>query len=358
MITILTAGTPAELHYTLYPFLRYSGPAPARIVDHIENVKPETKAVVVLKKWLKIHAPEQRARVLSQLRDSFSRVVYLDDSDSPHSGQYDLIEYFDLFYQKQLLRDRTLYTRTFIGNRYFCDFYARRNGIENDTDEIYPVVEATEHLQKLRVCWNLGAGQYPLLPGVVQKIASKIIQPVVGYRGHRVVLSRPQFRSFDLLTDPVCHARFSPGGYRPLVGYQRQLFLQCVGDDPLFLTGRVPRREYDRELRSVQAVLSPFGWGEVCYRDFESVIGGNVLVKPDMSHIETWPDIYRNDESYVPVAWDGSDLLERVSDLLDHTERMRAISRSAQDRYQRALDSLDQRVDEFVAEVSGEHGPA
>jgi hypothetical protein len=96
----------------------------------------------------------------------------------------------------------------------------------------------------------------------------------------------------------------------------------------------------------------------VCYRDFESVIGGNVLVKPDMSHIETWPDIYRNDESYVPVAWDGSDLLERVSDLLDHTERMRAISRSAQDRYQRALDSLDQRVDEFVAEVSGEHGPA
>lgn len=352
MITILTAGTPGELYYTLYPFLMYHGPIPARIVTRLEDVESGSDAVVVLKKWLKSYPREQRAAVLTRLRNTSSRLVYVDDSDSPHSGQYDLIEYFDLFYQKQLLRERHQYTRTFIGNRFFCEYYARIAHLEHDTDEVYPPIPASDQLDKLRVLWNLGYGQYPMLSGPAQKLASRVVARVFGPRGHRFLLSRPRFRSFDDLSTPRCHARFGAGKYRPLVGYQRKLFLEVIGDNATFLSGRVPRRQYDRELRSVQAVLSPFGWGEVCYRDFESVIGGNVLVKPDMSHLETWPDIFTPDETYVSVAWDGSDLVQQVTSLLSDDNRMRRISRAAQERYRASLDVMDQRVERFIDEVT------
>ena len=30
-------------------------------------------------------------------------------------------------------------------------------------------------------------------------------------------------------------------------------------------------------------MLSPFGWGEICYRDFEAALNGMLLIKPDMN---------------------------------------------------------------------------
>ena len=47
---------------------------------------------------------------------------------------------------------------------------------------------------------------------------------------------------------------------------------------------------------------SPFGWGDICIRDFETFICHSCLVKPDMSLIETWPNYYIKDKSYVPVV--------------------------------------------------------
>ena len=54
-------------------------------------------------------------------------------------------------------------------------------------------------------------------------------------------------------------------------------------------------------------MLSPFGWGEICYRDFEASLGGNLLLKPSMDHIDTWPNIYRED-CYLKLDWDFSNL--------------------------------------------------
>ena len=31
--------------------------------------------------------------------------------------------------------------------------------------------------------------------------------------------------------------------------------------------------------------MSPFGFGEICYRDFEAMLNGACLIKPDVSHL-------------------------------------------------------------------------
>ncbi len=72
--------------------------------------------------------------------------------------------------------------------------------------------------------------------------------------------------------------------------------------------GRIHKRDYMRELQDSRLCFSPFGYGEVCWRDYEASYAGSLLVKPDMSHIETAPDIFRAGQTYLACAWDFSDL--------------------------------------------------
>lgn len=357
MITILTAGTHVETHYTLFPFLIYRGTNRFAITrdgdDALRRGASRTgrsSALVILAKWYEAQPETEQNRWFERFRDLFDRIVFVDDSDSPHSKHYSLLSVIDLFYQKQLLRDRSQYETEFTGNRLFCDYYAREYGLANDTDERYPRITDPSQRKKLRVLWNLGYGQYPLFR-TPKKAMERVFTFVAGYRGIRPLLTRPRFRPFEALSTGKCHARFGAGGYRPLVAYQRKLFLDRVTDDPLFLSGRVPRAEYDRELRSVQAVLSPFGWGELCYRDFEAFIGGNVLIKPDVSHLETWPDVFTADQTYVSVKWNGSDLVDRTHEVLSNQQEMKRISATAQNAYRSAFEKIDERVDLFCEEV-------
>src|SRR5262249_58507263 len=87
---------------------------------------------------------------------------------------------------------------------------------------------------------------------------------------------------------------------------------------------------YDELLRS-RICISPFGYGEVCGRDIEAIICGCLLIKPDMGHIRSHPDIFVPGETYVPVRWDYADLAETCARYLDHeTERARIASNGYQ----------------------------
>ncbi len=99
----------------------------------------------------------------------------------------------------------------------------------------------------------------------------------------------------------------------------------------------LPRHRYLREAIQCRIVFSPFGWGEVCFRDFEAVACGSVLLKPDMSHVETWPDVFEAGVTYVPVRWDLSDLAERIEQVLDHPAEAEAMVKEAARRIERAV---------------------
>jgi hypothetical protein len=80
--------------------------------------------------------------------------------------------------------------------------------------------------------------------------------------------------------------------------------------------GTVPKWQYDRELSVSKTVVSPFGFGEICYRDFEAMLNGACLIKPDVSHLTTWPDVFLQHQTYIPFRWDFSDFADRVRQVL------------------------------------------
>ena len=83
----------------------------------------------------------------------------------------------------------------------------------------------------------------------------------------------------------------------------------------------LPRKEYLAELGRSKMCFSPFGYGEVCWRDFEAMMTGSLLLKPDVRHLVTDPDVFIPGETYIPIAWDFSDLAEKVEYYLRNEER-------------------------------------
>lgn len=71
--------------------------------------------------------------------------------------------------------------------------------------------------------------------------------------------------------------------------------------------------EYLRTMFSSKTVVSPWGWGEACHRDYEAWLLGAVLIKPTMEHVACWPDVYRPEETYIPCRLDFADLPEIVA---------------------------------------------
>jgi hypothetical protein len=71
----------------------------------------------------------------------------------------------------------------------------------------------------------------------------------------------------------------------------------------------------------------------VNYKDFETFISGALLLKPDMSHLETYPDLYQEDVTYVAHDWDLSDLDEQIERILADYPRYLEIAEQGQNVY-------------------------
>jgi hypothetical protein len=198
--------------------------------------------------------------------------------------------HIDLYIKKHVLRDRTYYGKPTLGDTNLTDHYAKRLNL--------PEPEV----------------RFDIPPGFLDKIVvgpSFATAPTLlpGLLGKR---PRVQGRSIDL------HARFELGGtpwYRAMRSEADQAVSGLAGLSVLRGQG-VHHATFIAEMRHSKICISPFGYGEVCWRDYEAALTGAALVKPDMSHVETDPDIYIPWETYAPVAWDLSDFADVVQRLL------------------------------------------
>jgi len=109
--------------------------------------------------------------------------------------------------------------------------------------------------------------------------------------------------------------------------------------DTIYPDQKVSPTQYAAEMGRSKICLSPFGYGEICYRDYEAALHGCLLFKPDMSHVRSQPDIFRPYENYVLVNWHYSDLGEKVRRYAaDQGERIRMV-RNARRVLREALQS-------------------
>lgn len=101
-----------------------------------------------------------------------------------------------------------------------------------------------------------------------------------------------------------CYDAFRKPIFDVLDEYQK---LGVISIARLSQNERLPQNLYYQKLSQSRILIAPFGYGEMAPRDLESAIFGAILIKPNMDHIETMPNIF-TEETYLKCAHDFSDL--------------------------------------------------
>ena len=85
---------------------------------------------------------------------------------------------------------------------------------------------------------------------------------------------------------------------------------------------RLNHTAYLQKLKNSKISVGAFGWGEICYREFEAIKMGTAVIFPNLNYLETWPNIYQDNYSYLSYELDFSNLNERI-DILINDENLR-----------------------------------
>lgn len=261
-------------------------------------------------------------------RSRIGKIVYCDTTDSSGSVQTELLPVIDIYAKAQLLQDRREYLRPHYGFRIYSDYYHRHYAVADASPAWSTPVPSEALLDKLKVSWHSGLADYSVAGPLRMALYQRLAWPGL--------LAYPRcFTPAGRVRRTPVQMRMGVNYDRASVAFQRQDVRRRLAK---YSDGRkLDRWAYWRELRDSQVVISPFGLGEITLKDFEVLLAGGCLVKPDMSHLETWPAFFRKNESYAAFHWDCSDLEEVVNGLLAEPARRQSIAEAGQALYRAHL---------------------
>jgi len=312
-----SVGTSEE---QLSPLIRYRQLIATRLglvfeFDHVDRAQDlsvrdlRSFAAVGLK--LSYLTPTEKAESIAEnlfesARLAGARALVFDGDDDLCVLWPKMIEACDAYIKKHVFADTSDYKKTYRGKSNLTEYTAQKYGLsfeEKDVPNSGPLDQ--KQIDKILVGWNIA-------------LDNKIHQLIRDQDSAAVGAKRP--------IDIGCRASVPPDTWifamrsdaeRAITSLQERYTIHAP-------TRRVSQNEYYAEMVQTRLTLSPFGYGELCWRDFEAILCGSVLVKPDMSHVKTWPDLYIPYETYIPIAWDYSDLEAACAPYLaDEAERQR-----------------------------------
>jgi hypothetical protein len=356
MITLLAHYERISLFHTMTPFFLKKFRRLFRLTCSPGYCLAKDKnKILFMERWFQHREPgdlePEDLELMQRLRDKYTSIVFFNGQPEAGTNRLDLLPWVDRLFYKSVFTGSENYRRDLYAKNLFAHYYHTRYGVEDEEREYrYRGGVDDEGLKKTGLSWNIGVGSYPR-KNLPQRLG--VLFARSGFPDARSFFVQKRFAAPEDFSSPrrsiEVHARIDPVTLAS-VSFQRRLFLDLVKGDRRFLTGLVSQDAYYRELEDAKIVLSPFGWGEVCFRDFEAVISGSLLFKPDMSHLKTWPDVYIPYETYVPLDWDGGDLMDKTLEYLENDAERERISKNAYEQYRSELGKLEERFTFLLGE--------
>lgn len=263
-------------------------------------------------------------KAFESARKQCGNIVFFETTDATASAYLQYLPYVDLMLKWQLFSDKAYYCTDDYANKPLIWITER----QRDCPKADP-----EQIHKLHVGWNLAYRNYSVFR-----------------RGGRHLHWRgftwnPSFSAVDRKRPLLTFFRGELTGHRAA---HRQAAIDVMSkmSHPDIVLGKpVSRYRYLQEIQMSKAVVSPFGYGELCYRDMEAFIHGAILIKPSMAHIVTFPDVYKDDLTYVPVDWQFKNLEKALKAIDEQYEQFRHIAQTGQSTYRVCLNDPKSFVD-------------
>lgn len=234
---------------------------------------------------------DDRLKLLYEIKSKTKRLVWLDTADSTGSCMFDVMPAVDKYLKKQIYKDINLYKTPLYLDRLYSDYYNRELNLHNEY-VCKRILLQDEYVYKLGISWNAGLNDF-LSKGFVKLIPNYIKYPKYKPAGG------------DRVNDVFFNGTTN---YESLISYQRQRtceLLRRIGEKLNVPDPGMPmnHKQYIDNMKNSKSCISPFGWGEICYRDFESFFYGATLLKPTVNHLETYPNFFIENETYIPIDW-------------------------------------------------------
>ncbi|MBG6234389.1 hypothetical protein IWX76_000944 [Pedobacter sp. CAN_A7] len=277
---------------------------------------------------------------LLEMKNITGRLIWFDAADSTGSSDFPIISLVDVFMKKQMLRDLNYYTSH---DQYDLRIWLNTLSVDQRTTFV-PCPK--DQLHKIKLGWNLGFNDYRYFGYKMSRLSNYLSSRIYPVQ----LTPYDKTRKYDLAFRGTIH---KDKGQENVISYQRNHVLALFQKLNLTIASgkNVSKARYWKELRDSKLSISPFGWGEICYRDFETFIAGSVLIKPLMSHLETYPNLFVENETYVPVSWNLHDLEEKLEHMVTHYEVYKQIAKNAQLQYFNAVNNADSFINTFKQNI-------
>jgi hypothetical protein len=279
---------------------------------------------------------------LRMMKERSGKVIWFDAADSTGSCDFSVIPYVDVFLKKQLLKNMDYYTANNGPKDLRLWLNSNVPGSYKTRFDPCPL----EHVHKIKLGWNIGLNDYRYFGYKMSRLSNYLSYNVYPLKYTEIDKSR----GYDLTFRGTVH---KDNLEKNRISYQRNYVLSLFDQLKLNIARgcNVSKSRYWKELRNSKLSISPFGWGEICYRDFETFISGSVLIKPSMSHMVTFPNIYIPEKTYVPVAWNMRGTEQLLEQLIVNYHEVKQIGRLGQEIYKHAVDDVQGFIDQLKKNI-------
>ena len=260
------------------------------------------------------------------------KILWFDTYDSTVSTEFEVLSYVDVYLKNQLLKDKTLYLQKESRTRFFINHLNKLYDINQYSDTDWELPDEYS-LEKIQLSWNSCFENYTKSR---YRFFSKVNQKYL--RPNHLWPQKNHIEFFPVNSDREikCSYRGTTNYRWAAIAKHRQeisRLLNFIGVE----SEKIKLDLFFHEMQNSVASVGPFGLGEITLRDYEIIISGSTLIKPDISYIETWPNLFKKKQTYVPIKWDLSDLLETVEMLNENSNLRKEIATKAQDEYKKYL---------------------
>jgi hypothetical protein len=304
-----------EYFFDLYPFFftkKHSLKLSCKDFSFFSNVYFSNEFLyVIVTRWYY----SKFSSFFNNLTDNNNVTLYLYDScDGSDDLDSSIPDVFSKIFRKQQYCDFNNYRINMVGGKHFSNYYFEKYGVENRINKDRHKHYDDKVLSRLVIFHNNLVGFYldnvlptPIFFNKLMRVLIKffinknLLFPVrFIYKLHSKYISEHLglIETHKLKSSCNVYLRFGYLNYDTSVSFHRKSVIDFfVSKDLAMIKNIGPTKApfYRRELKNMHNIhLSPFGTGEICYRDFEIIYNNNYLVKPNMMHINTYPNVYSN----------------------------------------------------------------
>lgn len=237
--------------------------------------------------------------------DEGRKIIIFDTDDSCGTHNFEFTSKKNVlgYIKKQVLKDRSLYKYIYPRNRYHYSLISKKPTLEEDPlysyydfNKIYVgvnIASYSRNFDELRFQKNKKHDVH--FSGTIDRNTKGAD---IWYTAHRR-------KAYDILKNKYDKVHKSKLSYK----------------------------EYIKELGESRIIVAPYGFGEICFRELEAMALGTLVVKPQMSHLETYPDLFLPNETFIEVDPDWSNLESTIDQILDNYDKYDHIRKNAYNKF-------------------------